>query len=249
MVAPAKTAYDLEQFSLKDMTECGVALRKIGADAACMEEVAQRSVNFLFDALAASNTQGKACALARFWGTMPFAKMPPDLQAAARQSGAADENGSCLVLLGSRGVKVEWNDRKLSQNHRAIPLDSPVLMQRAPMVAQLMAQLGAPIERQANRACRFLVDEKQRNYNVLHVPDASNAAIIDSQQEFTVAHNIKSLVGFGGVLPSGNFFSVMLFLRSAISHQAALAFRPFALNTKIALMPFDQPESMFAPRN
>ncbi|MBI4545081.1 MAG: hypothetical protein HY703_07800 [Gemmatimonadetes bacterium] len=43
--------YALASFSLRDVTECGTALRKMGARAASMEEVAQRAVRYFYDRL------------------------------------------------------------------------------------------------------------------------------------------------------------------------------------------------------
>jgi hypothetical protein len=248
MVAPVKDAYDLDHFSLQDMTECGMALRKLGSDAKCMEDVCQRTVKFLFDSLTSEKIEGsKACALVRTFVTAQFGQLPSDFQKSARtyKKDVADD-ARCLVLMGARGIKVEWGDTRSSKNIRSIPLECPEMPKELPMVAELLSQLGAPIERSALTGSKFLVSEKQRNFNVFYVPDATSASAIPDQLGFVQPNNVKSVVGYGGILPSGNLFSVVLFLRASISHQAALAFRPFALNTKIALLPFDEPNLLFS---
>jgi two-component system NtrC family sensor kinase len=247
----AKMAYDLEQFTLQDMTECGMALRKLGMQARSMEEVAQLTVSYLFDTLTASVLGGNACLLVRFFVTAPCARLPADLQDRVRKTyPSVQDSTACLVLLGTRGIKPEWNDRRLAQNDQVLPLNTPDLTDRLPMVGELMSQLGTPMTKLEMRGrSRFLVDERRHNYNVLYVPDPINDCSLSVQEEFIAPNDIKSVVGYGGLLPSANAFAVVLFLGMAVPHQAALAFRPFALNTKIALLPFDEPNRMFNQGN
>jgi two-component system, NtrC family, sensor kinase len=243
----AKVAFDLEQFTLQDMTECGVALRKLGADALGMEDVAQRTVSYLFDTLIGRELGGNACALVRFFVTAPYGQLPQDVQACVRKSDPAVQSSTpCLVLLGTRGIKPEWNDRRLADSHQAMPLNAADLSDRVPMVGELMLQLGRPMTKLEMRGrTRFLVDERLHNYNVLYAPDPINDCSLTTQEEFIAPNEIKSVVGYGGLLPSANSFAVILFLLLPMTHQAALAFRPFALNTKIALLSFDEPSKMF----
>ena len=59
-----QTGFNLDTFSVTDMTECGAQLRQIATGAACMEEAAEHIVRFLYDHL--KDTDGKsACALVR----------------------------------------------------------------------------------------------------------------------------------------------------------------------------------------
>lgn len=247
MVTPTKEAYDLDHFSLKDMTECGMALRKMGKGATCLEEVAQKSVEYLFDTLVSGQLEGKACTLVRSFMTVDYELLPDDLKEAAR-SGKKDKPSDtrCLVLMGSRGIKVEWNDRHLSKHHKAMALNSAEFVKGLPMIAELMTQLGVDVAKVVAPGPKFLIQEKNRNFNVFHVPDAANAAAIPDQENFVKPHQIKSVVGYGGLLPSGSMFCVVLFMHAGVSHQTALAFRPFALNTKIALLPFDEPDLLFS---
>ena len=71
--------YDLTAFSLKDMTTCGVALRQIGMGATCMEEVADKTVRYLYDNLG-DETGEPTSLLVRFFVTYPFHEMKDDLQ-------------------------------------------------------------------------------------------------------------------------------------------------------------------------
>jgi two-component system, NtrC family, sensor kinase len=81
--------FELQRFSLADMTRCGIALRRLGADADSMEEVANRIVQMLHRELMVSgsdtNADARACALVRTFVTLPYAELEPDLQAFARR--------------------------------------------------------------------------------------------------------------------------------------------------------------------
>jgi hypothetical protein len=61
--------YELASLTLSAMTQLGAALRRIGAGASSVEEVAHRVVRLLYDELIDSATGAKACILARFYFT------------------------------------------------------------------------------------------------------------------------------------------------------------------------------------
>src|SRR6202034_2239086 len=71
--------------------------------------------------------------------------LDPALQDYAVAAGAdtfSDPDVVCLTLLATAGEETEWNDRRLSVSHRAIPLPSVEVLRRSPMIAQLVEQLG-----------------------------------------------------------------------------------------------------------
>ena len=51
-------------------------------------------------------------------------------------------------------------------------------------------------------------------------------------------YGVKSALGFGGMLPSGGLFAVILFSRAPISRETAALFQTVALNAKLAVLPF-----------
>jgi serine phosphatase RsbU (regulator of sigma subunit) len=55
-----------------------------------------------------------------------------------------------------------------------------------------------------------------------------------------VPFGIKSVLGFGGLLPSGNMFAIILFLKVQIPISTVQMFSTLALNVKTALLPFDR---------
>ena len=84
----------------------------------------------------------------------------------------------------------------------------------------------------------MIVDLQQRTFNVFYVPDALGSPHIPAQQEFVVPHHIRSVVGFGGVLPGGELYACILFSPCFIPSTTADLFKPLALSAKLAVMPF-----------
>jgi len=74
---------------------------------------------------------------------------------------------------------------------------------------------------------------------VFHVPVARGSAYIPAQEEFVIPCGVSSVLGFGGLLPSGNLFATIMFSKVPISEEVALLFRPLTLSAKIALLPHD----------
>jgi two-component system, NtrC family, sensor kinase len=233
--------YDLSSMSLREMTECSARLRGLGAGASSMEEVAQRIVRHLFESIKDGKSGQRACALVRFYKTHALAELPDDLQSFARalQAGAElAESTPCLTLLATAGEEPEWNDRKASRGHRAIPLPSPQVVQQLPMVAQLVKQLGLEVSALVQPDAQLIVDLHQRTFNVFYVPEALGSPHIPAQDDFVVPHKIRSVVGFGGLLPGGELFACILFAHCFIPATTADLFKPLALSAKLAVMPF-----------
>lgn len=233
--------YDLDNFTLKEMTQCGAALRQMGNGASCMEEVARRIVGYLFDNLGSKSAGDRSCALVRFFKTHLFESLEDVLKEhVVERLGEKPKPGTrCLTLLGTAGSEPQWRDRRQSSNHQAIPLVSPEMVAQSPMISQLVVQLGLEVSTVLSPDRSVLVDIEQKAYNVFYVPEALGNPTIPAQREFVVAHGIQSVLGFGGLLPSGDLFAVIVFSRVSIPKQTALAFKPFALNTKLAILPFD----------
>ena len=233
-------SYDLAGFSLADMTRCGIELRRIGAGAGSMEEVAERTVRYMFEHLRPAGSTDPACALVRLFVTMPFEQLQPEQREfALGVLGRQPESGmKCLTLLASCGVENEWNSRHSSAGHKALPLPSAESVARSPMIAQLIRQLGVEVQFLLAPDPRLMVEMEQHSFNVFYVPDAEGSPFIPAQGEFVVPHRIRSVLGFGGVLPSGELFAMILFSRVRIPREIAELFKTLSLNVKVALLPF-----------
>jgi hypothetical protein len=232
--------YDLARFSLTDMTRCGAALRRTRADASSMEEVANRIVRHLWTELRSPASGEPSCAMIRFYKTHPYGALEPDQRESARAmlGGAAPRDETmCLTLLASVGEEPAWNDRQASAQHRAIPLPSAEMLQQAPMIARLIAQFGVEAGALLAPDPAFVAEAEQRTYNVFYVPNALGSPYIPAQ-EFVRRYGVRSVLGFGGVLRTGELFAVILFAKTEIPDRSADLFKTLALNTKLAVTPF-----------
>lgn len=231
--------YSLTRFTLRDMTECGAALRRLGVGARGMEDAANRVVRYLYDCL--GDEDGRDCVLVRFFVTTPFIDLEPELQEFARGLLGGEEprpEMKCLTLLASVGDEPAWNSRSSSASHKALPLASEPSIARSPMIARLITQFGIEVASILAPDRDFVVDAEQHNFNVFHVPEALGSPYIPAQRDFVVPYGVQSVLGFGGVLPTGDLFVTILFSRRHIPRQTADMFKTLALNVKLAILPF-----------
>ncbi|MEH1869732.1 MAG: ATP-binding protein [Nostoc sp.] len=234
--------YDLQMFTMRDMSECGLALRSLGKKANSMEEVGNHIVQYLYNNLIDFKSGERSCALVRFFKTHSYAELPPNLQEYTHNLVSNDvlkNNLKCLTLLSTAGQKPEWNSRHKSEGHKVIPLFSKEMIAQIPMIFQLIQQLGLNLDVVVRPDLNLLTDLEQKMYNVFYIPDALGSPYIPSQTSFVIPYNIKSVVGFGGLLPSGNIFTIIMFLKVAIPQISVDLFRPLALNVKMAILPFE----------
>ena len=233
--------YDLENFTLSDMTRCGIALRNLGAGASSMEEVGERVVRLFHEELRLPGQDARACALVRMFVTMPYDALDCDQQEFARGLlGREPEvrGMKCLTLLATAGDVDSWNSRQASVAHKALPLPSEESVARSPMIAQLMRQLGVEIGTFLTPDPGVVVDAAQSTFNVFHIPEAEGSPYIPAQADFVIPHGIRTVLGFGGLLPPGELFATILFTRASVPRESADLFKTLALNVKVAILPF-----------
>ena len=212
----AEAMHDFSRFSLSNMVESGTVLRSLGDGAGSMEEVAGRIVKAIDDWFRIPGTGEPACALVRLFKTHPYQDLPVELQTIAREQMAPaspSPETRCLTLLGTTGLLPEWRTPSRSKGHRVISLPSVEVMARFPMIIQLVRQLGLEVGSMLHRSPTLLVDREQRTFNVFHVPEAVGSPDIPAQAEFVIPHGVRSVLGFGGMLPGRDLFAVILFSR------------------------------------
>ena len=233
--------YDLTKFTLSQMITCGAELRDMSTGAGSMEEVAGRIVHHLYEQLGDPDQEVSACALVRMYKTHPYHDLEPDLQDFVRtilDSEPDPTDMKCPTLLATVGERPEWNDRTRSAGHRAIPLASEQMVSQIPMITQLVKQFGLEIGHVLQPDPELLVDLEQQTYNVFHVPDAEGSPYIPAQEEFVIPYGIKSVVGFGGMLPSGDLFTVIIFAKVPVPRETADLFKSLSLSVKMSVLPF-----------
>ena len=238
--------HDLSAFSLQDMARCGAALRKLQVNCRSMEDAAQNIVRHLFMNFV-DETGTKQCALVRFFKTHPYADLNSALQGFSNSLLAGQPPPSslrCLTLLATAGVQPEWNSRQTSRGHQSIPLISKQMLDGAPMISRLFQQLDVDVETVLGERQDLILDAAQKTFNVFHVQEALGSPFIPAQREFVVPFGIQSVLGFGGVLPSGNLFAVILFTTVPVTRETAEMFKTLALSVRLTILPFE--DTVFA---
>jgi hypothetical protein len=216
--------FDLTRFTQDDMYKCAIALRNMNSGCKSMEETANRMISYLYENLLDGKTGKRACALVRFFKTHPYEQLNDELQKSATEilrGRWANPSTKCLTLLATAGDEPEWNSRYTSTGHKAIPLVDIDFVSRIPMISQLIQQFGLDIDTVIEPAPEFLADLESHTFNVFYIPDALGSPYIPAQKEFVIPYQIKSVMGFGGMLPSGNLFAILLFTKVWIPDDTA----------------------------
>jgi hypothetical protein len=212
-------------FDVEDVRRLGEKIRAL-AQAPAMDVAAQRVAECLYGELSES-------ALVRLYKTHPFGGLPPDVQDFVGEP--IDPEVRCLTLLGTAGDEPEWNDRRLSRAHQAIALPSEHVVEQLPMVRQLITQLGLDISTVVRPDARVSQELSQRTYDVFHVADASTSPFVPAK-EFVEAHGIRSALGFGGMLYTGDFYAVVLFSKVPVSVDTAQLLKILSLPVRVPLL-------------
>lgn len=233
--------YDISSFALSDMIQCSTTIRSLGKNATSMEEVANRLVCYLYEHLHCASTGEPACALVRYYKTHPYGQLPADLQSFASQLSNGQPLAAhvpCLTLLATAGMHPAWNRRSESVGHQTIPLPSAQVITQAPMIAQLIQQFGIDANVLVDTDSTVMVDLAQKSYNVFYVPEAQGSSGIPAQDGFVIPYGIRSVLGFGGLLPPKDLFAIIMFTTVPIPRDTADLFKTVALSAKTAVLPF-----------
>ncbi len=195
-----------------------------------LQEAAQHCAGILYEQLQSS------AVLVRVYATQRLAELPAEYKAFAEQfayltgdAGVLRPQMPVLCLLGSRGDLPHWNDPGRSRGHLAIPLVSARFVERIPMVARLMHDMGLGLDWLDTADADIVVEKLGAVAGVFHVEDA--ATEVDSQgrlivpaQDFVAAHEIHTVFGLGGTYLSGMFVSFVVFTRETFPRARTQAF-------------------------
>ena len=234
---------DVTDFTVGAMLRAGIAIRRAVRGADSLEAAAELITRYLFENCADPDTGERSCALVRFYATLPFGSLDAGLRefAAAQLDGEAPGSTlRCLTLIATAGEEPAWNSRLQSRGHRTIALPSAEAIRATPMILRLFEDLGLDIEALVSGHAPVVRSGESRTYDVFHVEEASGSPFIPAQREFVEPFGIRSVVGFGGLLRSGELFSVILFSRRAIPAASAARFRTIALDVRSALFMVDE---------
>ena len=240
----------IDQFSLKDMMTFGAEIRGLVHDviqdenlevskgplnhARCAKALASRLVTYLYDHMVDENGD-PALALVRLFETRSYNELGGQRQEIAKKIAPDIEPSiKCLALMATVGQLEEWCDVSRSSGHQAIPLPSEQAVERLPMIMQLIQQLGFELGGILNPDSEIMLGVASKG--VFHVADAKGSPYIPAQENFVEPYGIKSVVGFGDVLPDGNLFAVIMFSKVAISNDVATLLSHLSHSAKLALL-------------
>ena len=227
--------FDLESFSLEDMYRCSASLRAAGEGATTADDAAQRIVSCLFECFRAPESGAPVCPLVRLFRTVPTSSLSPEETAEVIDAVGPDElPNMVLSLRASRGVQPFWNEPARSRAHRLIPLASPRVLERMPMISGLIAQLGLPPG--VFSGSPFGPDDPCALFDVFHVEDARGSPLVPDQAEFVQPFGVRSALGFGGVFQPSQVFVVVLFSSVTVPRATAQLFRLVAPSVALALL-------------
>ena len=235
---------DLGRCDADALLRCGTAARGAGAGHPTLESAARALVRCFHDELRVAGPQGptRACALVRCYKTHPYGSLPADLQRAASRLLEPGERPTpgmrCVALLASAGDESAWNSRHDTGGHAAIPLPTPESVGRWPMIAQLARDFGLEPADLVAPSPSAVRPRRGRNYGVFHVAEALHSPVIPAQTALVRRYGVRSVVGFGGTLSTGDLFAIVLFTRVLISPEVAEQFRELALHVKSSLFAF-----------
>lgn len=217
-----------------------------------LADIAQKSCDAMYEAFA------KSVVLVRIFVALPYAKLLASDQAHVNAVAAHLQASELLqattpvmALLGTRGQNPAWSDRRASQIFRAFPLISKVLVDSAPMAAQLLRVLGINIAPPATKEVGMT--EKAwgaGRAGLFYVEHA--ARTVDSQgrkiivvQPFVEEYGVQTVFGVARAYRDDIFLTTMLFCRHHVPRERAREFLPLASLFRTATLRAFDAETIF----
>ncbi len=226
--------FGFDQLSLRDLAALCTEISGSARDSGTMQEAADSVVGCLRHVFGTHRHGRSDIVLARAFQTVRYDALPADLKGYVdRRAPGTEPPERCLVLLGTDGDLPEWRDRRLSVDHRAIPLSSPEAIGAMPMISSLVDELGVSMSTLLGEGLD--VQRVDDDFGVFFVPEARGSREVPAQ-DFVREHGVESVVGFGGLLPGGDLFSIILFTRTPTAPDVAHLFRTVAVAAKLALL-------------
>jgi hypothetical protein len=111
------------------------------------------------------------------------------------------------------------------------------MVKQTPMLYELIYQLGIDAASVLNPDSTIALEMEKKIIKVYYIADVSGSPYIP-QNDFAIPFGIKSVLGFGGMLPTGNMFAMLIFSRGKIPSKTADMFKNIDLNVRMTVMPF-----------
>jgi serine phosphatase RsbU (regulator of sigma subunit)/anti-sigma regulatory factor (Ser/Thr protein kinase) len=223
-------------FSAERIAALTATVSRAGGQAGSMEGAARHLASALRTAFSTPDGES-AVVLVRIFQTTMWELLTPQLRsyAMARMApGATAEGTRCLALLATLGDRPTWCDRHASRDHQALPLTGTDVIRRVPLALTVLDHLvGADAQRDAQRDG----DGRPARVAVHLVSDATGSPLVPAQS-LVESHGVQSALGLGGILPSGEVFTVVLLSRVPIDPATAQRFGAVTEAMRGALSPF-----------
>lgn len=239
-----KAHSDPSALTLREATQCASRIIRFGTRAATVETVSQLLSEYLYDHFRVPETAAPALLLSRVFVTRPLDTLEPRLKIMAEGMAGTHElsrRARCFVLMGSCGQFHVWCHPRLSTRFGCVPLEGPDFHIRMPIFSHLLDQLeiGSFSAQQHDGAFLLSDSDLDRAFSVFHIEEALGHPFIPAQAECVQQYEVKSVIGFGGRLPSGEAFAAVLFSAVHIPPAAANHFRVIALSAYLAFLNSD----------
>jgi hypothetical protein len=215
----------------------------------CLETAAQRAMDLLFEHFQ------NDLVLARTYTTSSYQLLPAANQQfvdrlASAKSLTLAPDVPVLSLVGTRGRKPAWNDRRQSAGHVGIPLASTQFIGALPMIARLLSDFGIELH-WIERPERGISTTRSGWSGLFHVPDAresrdQNQRLIIPAQDFVAAEDVRTVFGVGGSYPTGTLFAMIFFTCRTLSRELAQRFLPLTTMFKSATLSHVEASRIFA---
>jgi hypothetical protein len=185
-------------------------------------------------------------ALARVYATIPYGRLPPDVGAfvndLAKAKGIAGDlrdSTPVLTLIGTRGSKPDWNDRRTSQGHKGIPLTSAAFVDAIPMISRLLTELGVDLAWVDREGGGIAAQSATLGVGgVFYVEDASTGVDrlgrnVIPARDFVSGEGIKTVFGAGVTYVDGMLATLILFCRKRLERDNADLILPLVKTLKL----------------
>jgi len=202
---------------------------------ACAQEAAQMLVDRVYGQFSAS------LVLLRLFVTVRYDKLPEEDRLFVDRRGR-ETNTSHLIhgatpiftLLGTRGERPEWNDRRASSHFRCIPLASTAFVASLSMLSRQFESVGFDLALVDDWETKVASTGRADQFRgMLYIGDAGKdrdmqGRMIVPKQEFVAASGVRTTLGFGSgytghpTLVTLFAFTNETFERSAAEPMAAL---------------------------
>jgi len=191
----------------------------------------------------------ESLALVRVFATVPYGELPAENQEfvrnllrARRMTAPIPAATPVLSLMGTRGLRPEWNDRTSSRAHIGIPLASAEFVDAIPMISRLLSEFGLTIVGMDDGGARVVRSVVGTLSGMFYVADASTekdaqGRLVISAQDFVAEHGVKTVFGFGGAyMLERSYVAVILFATEAVAAEQARELAPLSSALKAATM-------------